>query len=106
MNASVRSVIRFVFSFFCLLAPLFADIDSTNTFTYSSIGDVDGSLGLIALYLKQQNRRDGSTYVSKDIEAGIVGYQLRYFDDGNGNVDLEDWFSVKRYRIPSEPDST
>lgn len=83
-----------------------ADIDSTNTFTYSGSDDVDGALGLIALYLKQQNRRDGATYVSKEVEAGIVGYQLRYFDDGNGDVDPKDWFSVKRYRIPAEPDTT
>ena len=86
-------------------APTYADIDSTNTFTYSSIGDVDGSLGLIALYLKQQNRREGATYVSREIETGIVGYQLKYFDDGNGDVDNADWFSVKRYRIPAEPDT-
>ncbi|MGA1196727.1 MAG: hypothetical protein ACO36I_09545 [Candidatus Latescibacterota bacterium] len=85
--------------------PVEADIDSTNTFTYSSIGDVDGSLGLIALYLKQQNRREGATYVSREVESGIVGYQLKYFDDGNGDVDNADWFSVKRYRIPAEPDT-
>jgi hypothetical protein len=106
MKPSWIPAIGFVLLCFGLSAPLYADIDSTNTFTYSSIGDVDGSLGLIALYLKQQNRRDGTTYVSKDIESGIVGYQLRYYDDGNGNVDLEDWFSVKRYRIPAEPDTT
>jgi len=86
-------------------APIDADIDSTNTFTYSSIGDVDGSLGLIALYLKQQNRREGANYVSREIATGIVGYQLKYFDDGNGDVDNADWFSVTRYRIPAEPDT-
>ena len=97
------------FGIFCLSVSTTlhaAGIDSTNTFTYSSYGDVDGSLGLIALYLKQQNRRDGATFVSKEVESGIVGYQLRYYDDGNGNVDPEDWFSVKRYRIPAEPDTT
>lgn len=82
-----------------------ADIDSTNTFTYSAAGDVDGALGIIAVYLRQQNRREGTTFVSRDIESGIVGYQLRYFDDGNRNVDAADWFSVKRYRIPAEPDT-
>lgn len=91
--------------FICFSSPSHADIDSTNTFTYSSIGDVDGSLGLIALYLRQQNRREGATYVSREIETGIVGYQLKYFDDGNGDVDNADWFSVKRYRIPAEPDT-
>jgi len=83
-----------------------AGIDSTNTFAYSGNDDVDGALGLVALFLKEQNRREGATYVSKDVESGIVGYQLRYYDDGNEVVDSEDWFSVKRYRIPTEPDTT
>ena len=92
---------------FLLSTPVQADIDSTHTFTYStSPGEVDGSLGLIALYLQQQNRRDGTTYVSREFESGIVGYQLRYFDDGKGSVDSKDWFGVKRYRIPAEPDTT
>lgn len=86
--------------------PSHADIDSTNTFTYSNFGDVDGALGIIAVYLREQNRRDGNTFVSRDVTSGIVGYQLRYFDDGNQNVDDADWFSVKRYRIPAEPDTT
>jgi hypothetical protein len=105
MNAVMKVVLIFLLLSFVPVGQVCADIDSTNTFTYSSLGDVDRSLGLIALYLKQQNRRDGTTYVSREIESGIIGYQLRYFDDGNGNVDSADWFSVKRYRVPAEPDT-
>jgi len=90
------------------IAPIDADIDpESGRFTYSDdSGDIDLALGQIALYLQEQNLRDGSAYVSGDIKSGIVGYQLRYFDDGNHLVDPKDWFSVRRYRIPSKPDST
>jgi hypothetical protein len=90
------------------IAPIDADIDpESGRFNYSDdLGDIDLALGQIALYLQEQDLRDGSAYVSSDIKSGIVGYQLRYFDDGNRLVDSKDWFSVRRYRIPSEPDST
>lgn len=90
------------------IAPVRADINpESGRFTYSDdLGDIDLALGQIALYLQEQNLRDGSAYVSGDVESGIVGYQLRYFDDGNHLVDSQDWLSVRRYRIPPQPDST
>lgn len=84
-----------------------ADIDpETGTFTYSAQDGIEGTLGQIALYLQRIDFRDGTAYASNDIESGIVGYQLRYFDNGNRVVDLGDWLSVRRYRIPAEPDTT
>ena len=85
----------------------FAEIDpETGQFTYSVQDGIDVNLGQIALYLQRKDQRDGTAYASGDIESGIVGYQLRYFDNGNRVVDLGDWLSVRRYRIPSEPDTT
>ena len=95
-------------AFLALFAlPIHADLNpETGAFTYSGQGDIDMILGQISLYLLENNRRDGIAYVSRDIEDGIVGYQLRYFDNGNRVVDQGDWFSVRRYRIPAEPDTT
>lgn len=103
-----RGILLAILILFQGIAPIGADIDpESGRFTYSEdLGDIDLALGQIALYLQEQNLRDGSAYVSGDIESGIVGYQLRYFDDGNHLVDSKDWFSVRRYRIPSEPDTT
>ena len=77
----------------------------TTAFTYSKGGGVDETLGQIALYLIDRNRKEGNVYTSKEVEEGIVGYRLRYFDNGNHLVDRGDWLGVRRYRIPAEPDS-
>lgn len=86
--------------------PTHAEIDpEKGTFSYAGNNDIDAVLGQIALYLIKRNRREGSTYTSRDIPLGIVGYQMRYFDNGNKLIDRGDWFSVRRYQIPAEPDT-
>ncbi|MDA0748327.1 MAG: hypothetical protein O2954_17560 [bacterium] len=92
---------------FVLPVHLPAELDpQTGTFTYALRAGIDDILAQTALYLIQQNRREGSTYTSREFETGIAGYQLRFFDNGNKNVDSEDWISVRQYRIPAEPDTT
>ena len=82
-----------------------ADVDpDSGSFSYSGFGGIDDTLGQIALYLLDSNRREGTTYISREVEVGIVGFQLRYFDNGNQLVDKGDWFSIRRYRIPADPD--
>ncbi|MCZ6632297.1 MAG: hypothetical protein O7G87_02765 [bacterium] len=81
-----------------------AEIDDKGNFTYSG-GSPDDTLAQIALFLMEKNLKEGSTFVSDDIDVGIVGYQLRYFDNGNRLIDEGDWFSIRRYRIPDNPDS-
>ena len=84
-----------------------AQVDPEDgTFIYSGEEGMDSVLGQIALFLMDQNRQEGNTFISQDIKQGIVGYQLRYFDNGNRLVDIGDWLSVRRYRIPAEPDTT
>ena len=77
-----------------------------DAFSYSPGGNIDETLGQIALYLLDRNRQEGSTFISTEVEKGIVGYQLRYYDNGDKIVDADDWFSIRRYRIPAEPDTT
>jgi len=77
-----------------------------STFRYTPGGNVDETLGQIALYLLDQDKQQGNAYVSPDAESGIVGYQVRFFDNGNRVIDEKDWLSVRRYRIPATPDST
>lgn len=103
----VAQSLFFALAFIALSAlPIVADLNpETGAFTYSGQGDTDMILGQISLYLLESNRRDGIAYVSRDAEDGIVGYQLRYFDNGNRVADRGDWFSVRRYRIPAEPDT-
>ena len=67
---------------------------------------VDGTLGRLALYLIRENQREGLAYLSPEVESGIVGYQLRLFDNGNELVDGDDKISVRRYTVPTMPDST
>ena len=87
-------------------APLSADLDpKTGKFSYSGGGGIDPALGQVALYLIALNRQEGRTFISHDVEEGVGGYQLRFFDNGNQLPDAEDWFSVRRYQIPAEPDT-
>ena len=66
----------------------------------------DDTLGHIALYLVQQNRKEGNAYVSQSVAEGIVEYQIRFFDNGNAQlVDEEDLLTVRRYTTkPPEPE--
>ncbi len=78
----------------------------TGAFTYTEEGDVDNTLGQIGLYLINRKQMEGSTFISEEVNAGIVGYQLRFFDNGNRVADDGDWLSVRRYHVPSQPDTT
>ena len=84
-----------------------AEIDpQKNTFTYSIGMGVDESLAQIAQFLIKKNRVEGGIYTSQEVEKGIVGYQIRYFDSGNNQkIERDDWLSVRRYRIPANPDT-
>jgi len=89
-----------------IVGTLLGGIDSrTGDFSYSGYGGVDDTLGRIALFLMDNGKLEGSAYVSEEAEEGIVGFQLRYFDDGNELVDEGDWMSVRRYMIPAVPDT-
>ena len=81
-----------------------AEIDDKGNFTYSG-GSPDDTLAQVALFLMEKNLKEGSTFLSDDIDVGIVGYQLRYFDNGNRLIDEGDWFSIRRYRIPDNLDT-
>jgi hypothetical protein len=85
-----------------------AEVDpQKNTFTYSIGMGIDESLAQIAQFLIKQNRVEGGIYTSKEVEKGIVGYKIRYFDSGNNQeIERDDWLSVRRYRIPADPDTT
>ncbi len=107
----IRPVLAAAICLACLLAlfaaPSGSRVDeATGDFTYTGWGGIDDTLGQIALYLIHRNRMDGSAFVSPEIEEGIVGYQLRFFDNGNRTIDRGDWMSVRRYRIPADPDTT
>ncbi len=84
-----------------------AEIDPRkNTFTYSIGMGIDESLSQIAQFLIKKNRVEGGIYTSQEVEKGIVGYQIRYFDSGNNQkIERDDWLSVRRYRIPANPDT-
>jgi len=83
------------------------DWDATReAFSYTPGGDIDETLGQIALYLLDRNRQEGSAFISTEVEEGIVGYQLRYSDNGDKVVSTDDWFGIRRYRIPADPDTT
>lgn len=90
------------------VAPSGAETDpNTGRFSYAVNNPfVDDTLGRIALYLIRENQREGLAYLSPEVEAGIVGYQLRLFDDGNQLVDEKDKMSVRRFTVPAMPDST
>lgn len=93
-------------SLFCNPAGAGTDPD-TGRFSYAINNPfVDDTLGRIALYLIRKNQREGLAYLSPEVEAGIVGYQLRLFDNGNQLVDDKDKMSVRRFTVPSMPDST
>ena len=66
-------------------------------FTYSKKEGVDETLWGIALYLIDRNRKEGDIYTSKEVEQGILGYRIRYFDNGNKIIDKGDWLSIRRY---------
>ena len=75
--------------------PVGAEIDpTTGDFSYSGGGGIDSILGQIAVYLITLNRQEGRAYISREVEEGIGGYQLRFFDNGNKLVDPEDWLSA------------
>ena len=110
-RCSTRSVLAAAICLTCLLAllatPSGSRVDeTTGEFTYTGWGGIDDTLGQIALYLIHLNRMDGSAFVSLEVEEGIVGYQIRFFDNGNRTIDPGDWLSVRRYRIPADPDTT
>jgi len=85
-----------------------AEVDpQKNSFTYSIGMGIDESLAQIAQYLIKRNRVEGGIYTSREVEKGIVGYQIRYFDSGNNQeIERDDWMSIRRYRIPADPDTT
>jgi hypothetical protein len=80
--------------------------EATGRFHYTDSTYPDDTLGQIALYLLKLRAREGRAYVSPEVEEGIVGYQVRFSDDGNDLVDETDWISVRRYTIPAAPDTT
>ena len=91
----------------CLPTEGWCEVDpQSGIFSYSNSPGIDETLGQIALYLINRDRREGSTFVSQEVRAGIVGYLLRYFDNGNRTIDSGDWLGTRRYRIPAEPDTT
>ncbi len=92
-----------------LLASLLAaETDpETGRFSYAVNNPfVDDTLARIALYLIRENHREGIAYLSPEVESGIVGFQLRLFDNGNELVDEKDKLSVRRFTVPAVPDST
>lgn len=77
----------------------------TGEFAYVEDSGIDDTLGQIALYLINLNHLEGGSFTSGEIEEGVVGFQIRYFDNGNRTVDRGDWMSIRRYRIPAVPDT-
>jgi len=77
----------------------------TGEFAYVEDSGIDDTLGQIALYLIKLNHLEGGSFTSDEIEEGVVGFQIRYFDNGNRTIDRGDWMSIRRYRIPAVPDT-